>query len=278
MKTLFDTVSAACSKTTTHTYSTSFSLGIRFLARKFHGPVYGIYGFVRFADEIVDSSHDYDKAALLAEFRRDTYAAIDRGISLNPVLNSFQHVVRTYGIERDLIDTFLDSMAMDLENASYDRQQYDRYILGSAEVVGLMCLRVFCEGDDGLYGRLRPYAMKLGAAFQKVNFLRDLRADNDQLGRAYFPGVDFDAFHDDHKAAIQEEIQCDFAEALKGIRMLPSSSRGGVYLAYYYYTALFRKIKALPAHRIRTERIRVSNPHKLGLMVHSMIQFRLNLL
>jgi 15-cis-phytoene synthase len=278
MKELFDKVSAECSKITTTSYSTSFSLGIKFLAKKFHQPVYGIYGFVRFADEIVDSFHDFDKRALLEKFRKETCEAVSSGISLNPILNSFQRVVNKYNIERELIDTFLLSMEMDLTNNAYQKEQYHQYILGSAEVVGLMCLKVFCEGDEALYKSLEQPAMKLGSAFQKVNFLRDMKADNELLGRTYFPEVNFQSFRKENKIEIEKEIQNDFAEALKGIRRLPHSSRAGVYLAYYYYTALFRKIKSLPAERVLAERIRVSNPHKIGLLLNSMIKYRLNLL
>lgn len=278
MKELFDDVSAECSKITTNKYSTSFSLGIKFLAKKFHNPIYGIYGFVRFADEIVDSFQGFDKEDLLDKFRNETYEAIDSGISLNPILNSFQFVARKYNIERDLIDTFLASMEMDLTKNYYERELYNQYILGSAEVVGLMCLKVFCEGDAKLYESLKYPAMKLGSAFQKVNFLRDLKADNEILGRNYFPGINFNSFKDGSKKKIQEEIEQDFAEALEGIRKLPHSSRAGVYLAYYYYTALFKKIKSLPAEKVLTERIRVSNPHKFGLMFNSMIKHQLNIL
>jgi len=278
MKELFDNVSAECSKITTHKYSTSFSLGIRFLAKKFHNPIYGIYGFVRLADEIVDSFHGFDKEDLLDKFRNDTYEAIECGISLNPILNSFQHVVRKYKIEKELIDTFLSSMEMDLTKNYYERELYNQYILGSAEVVGLMCLKVFCEGDEKLYESFKHPAMKLGSAFQKVNFLRDMKADNEQLGRTYFPGINFSSFRNESKIEIEKDIQNDFAEALTGIRRLPHSSRAGVYLAYYYYAALFKKIKSLPAEKVKTERIRVSNPHKLGLMVNSMLKHQLNIL
>jgi len=239
MKKLFDDVSLKCSKTTTLTYSTSFSLGIKFLDKKFHNPIYSIYGFVRFADEIVDSFHEYDKSYLLNKFRNDTYEAIEQKISLNPVLNSFQKVVNDYSIERELVDTFLNSMEMDLQKQFYDQQLYQQYILGSAEVVGLMCLRVFCEGDEKLYEHLKFPAMKLGAAFQKVNFLRDLRADNIELGRTYFPEIDLKQFSLTDKNKIEKEIEEDFTKALLGIRQLPLSSRNGVYLAYFYYKKLF---------------------------------------
>ncbi len=278
MKKLFDDVSAATSRLTTEAYSTSFSLGIKFLSRKFHRPIYSIYGFVRFADEIVDSFHEYDKKQLLQKFRNDTYEAIDDGISLNPIINSFQRVVKEYNIEIELIDTFLDSMEMDLNPSIYDQKNYEKYILGSAEVVGLMCLRVFCEKNDELFESLKYPAMKLGSAFQKINFLRDIKADNYELGRTYFPEVNFETFKDENKIVIQEQIEDELNEGLKGIRKLPKSSRAGVFLAYYYYMALFKKIKALPASKIAEERIRVSNPRKIGLMINSMIKHRLNLI
>jgi len=278
MKELFDKVSAECSKITTTSYSTSFSLGIKFLAKKFHAPIYGIYGFVRFADEIVDSFHHYDKNKLLTKFKEDTWEAIESGISLNPVLNSFQHVTKKYGIEKELIETFLESMEMDLNKKFYDRKLYKQYILGSAEVVGLMCLKVFCEGDNKLYESLKYPAMKLGAAFQKVNFLRDLKADNEELGRTYFPGVDMKNFTREDKVRIEKEIESDFAEALEGIRRLPRSSRNGVYLAYYYYTMLFRKIKQLPHHRILNERIRIPDYQKIILMFQSNLKHQFNLI
>jgi phytoene/squalene synthetase len=271
MKSLFDKVSAQCSKLTTEAYSTSFSLGIRLLDKKFHAPVYAIYGFVRFADEIVDSFHDYDKAALLRHFREETYKAITDRISLNPILNSFQQVYHAFHIEQELVDTFLDSMEMDLHQHFYTRSIYEQYILGSAEVVGLMCLKVFTEGDDALYCRLRTPAMKLGAAFQKVNFLRDVKADSQELGRHYFPQVNMADFTNQDKSAIESEIAQDFQDALPGIMALPLSSRKGVYLAYTYYQVLFKKIRSLPAQRIMTERIRVANTHKIGIMLQTLL-------
>ncbi len=278
MKNIFDNVSAMCSKITTTSYSTSFSLGIKFLAEKFHKPIYGIYGFVRFADEIVDTFHEYDKKLLLERFRQDTCDAIDSKISLNPILNSFQHVVHKYGIERELVETFLDSMQMDVEEIRYDRKLYEQYILGSAEVVGLMCLKVFCEGNSALYDSLKIPAMKLGAAFQKVNFLRDIKADTEGLGRLYFPGVDLLNFTASDKAKIEAEIENDFSEALNGIRKLPRSSRSGVYLAYCYFTVLFNKIKQVPPCRILNERIRVPDHEKVYLMFKSYLRHQTNLL
>ena len=261
----------------TRSYSTSFSLGIYFLNSKLRKPIYAIYGFVRFADEIVDSFDGYDRRDLLKKFRVETYSSIESGISLNPILNSFQSVVHEYKISHDLIETFLKSMEMDLNKVEYSKEKYEQYILGSAEVVGLMCLHVFTEGNMTLYNALRPYAMKLGAAFQKVNFLRDIKEDYQELGRSYFPGIDLVNFSKYDKALIEEEIEADFKTALIGIRMLPSSSRGGVYLAYVYYHSLFKKIKRLPARRIMNERIRINNGHKLGLMVNSMFQHKMNM-
>ncbi|MBN8789534.1 MAG: phytoene/squalene synthase family protein [Terrimonas sp.] len=278
MKELFDHVSARCSKITTREYSTSFSLGIKLLAKRFRQPIYAIYGFVRFADEIVDSFHNYDKTDLLKKFSAETYEAIDSGISLNPILNSFQHAVNTYAINRELINTFLDSMEMDLQQHFYTRTLYEKYIYGSAEAVGLMCLKVFCEGDEHLYNALTPPAMKLGSAFQKINFLRDIKADNEQLGRLYFPGVDLANFSKEDKWQIEHEIEKELAEALQGIKQLPASSGRGVYLAYHYYLALFKKIQNLPPVEIFSKRIRVNNVKKMGLLFNCMIRHQLNLL
>lgn len=278
MKSLFDKVSAGCSRLTTKTYSTSFSLGVSFLSRPLHDPVYAIYGFVRFADEIVDSFHGYQKKELLDSFRKDMEIALRDKISLNPILNSFQFVVHKYGIQQQWIDIFLDSMAMDLQQQEYDYEKYQKYIFGSAEVVGLMCLHVFVEGNEGLFNKLKPYAMKLGAAFQKVNFLRDIRSDNILLGRTYFPDVDLANFSRAEKLKIEKEIEHDFSEALKGIKMLPHGSQNGVYMAYYYYLALFRKIKRLPAEKILNERIRIPNFQKLILMLSSNLRYKLNII
>jgi len=271
MKALFDKVSASCSRITTRAYSTSFSLGIKLLAPKFHGPIYGIYGFVRLADEIVDSFHDYNKEALLKEFREQTAHAISERISLNPILNSFQHVVHQYHIDAELIETFLDSMEMDLHQQHYSRSLYEKYILGSAEVVGLMCLKVFTEGNADLYEQLKGPAMKLGAAFQKVNFLRDVKSDTQDLGRLHFPSVNLNNFTAEDKAIIENEIEADFNEALYGIMRLPLSARKGVYLAYTYYRVLFRKIRNLSPQRIMNERIRVANSHKIGIMLQTIL-------
>ncbi len=278
MKQLFDEVSTGCSKLTTKSYSTSFSLGIRFLDSTLHGPIYSIYGFVRFADEIVDTFHDHDKATLLAEFKAETWKAIERKISLNPILNSFQFVVNKYSIERELIERFFDSMEADLKVNAHSQASYDQYILGSAEVVGLMCLRVFTDNNDELYRQLKQPAMKLGAAFQKVNFLRDINADYQILGRTYFPGVNFDRFSARDKEMIQQDIEADFEQALVGIKILPAPCRRGVYLAYYYYKKLFLMIKRTPAERVMSARIRIPNHRKIGLMFQSVLRHQLNLL
>ncbi|MDO9188096.1 MAG: phytoene/squalene synthase family protein [Bacteroidia bacterium] len=278
MKAIFDNISANCSKHVTKAYSTSFSLGIYFLNKRFHDSIYGVYGFVRLADEIVDSFHDYNKVLLMERLRKDTRQAIEQKISINPILNQFQKVVHTYNIEWDLIDTFIKSMEMDLIQKEHNVDSYKTYILGSAEVVGLMCLRVFVEGDHELYNKLKPYAMSLGSAFQKVNFLRDLKADYTLLGRTYFPGVDFQQFSQIEKLKIQDEIEAEFNHALIGIKMLPSSSRGGVYLAYYYYKKLFLKIKQTPAEKVMHARIRIPNLNKFGLMFNSLVRNKINLL
>jgi 15-cis-phytoene synthase len=278
MKLLFDKVSYATSKLTTRTYSTSFSLGIHCLKKSIHEPIYNIYGFVRFADEIVDSFHDYDKRLLFDEFRQETYKAIDRGISLNPVLNSFQKVVKEYKIEIELIDCFLDSMEMDLTQQFHSEDSYKNYILGSAEVVGLMCLRVFTNGDEDSYQQLKPSAMKLGSAFQKINFLRDIKDDYKTLGRIYFPSVDIARLTAKEKAEIELDIEADFRAALEGIKQLPATSRFGVYVAYVYYYALFTKIKGIPSYRIMLERTRISNYQKVGLLARSYFKHSLRML
>jgi len=278
MKALFDRVSINCSKITTRAYSTSFSLGIFCLDKKLRDPIYSIYGFVRFADEIVDTFHDYDKEKLLEKFRADTNEAIREKISLNPILNSFQHTVNKYGIEDDLIDQFLKSMEMDLLQHFHNEKSFKEYILGSAEVVGLMCLHVFCEGNKELYLHLKPYAMSLGAAFQKVNFLRDLKADFLGLGRSYFPGIDLDKFDEACKKKVEASIEKDFNHALVGIKQLPRSARFGVYVAYVYYLALFRKIKNTPSDAVIKSRIRIRNRQKARLLAYSFVKHQLNLL
>lgn len=276
MKHIFDEVSNECSKLTTIAYSTSFSLGIRVLEKKLHNPIYGIYGFVRFADEIVDTFHDYNKFQLFEDFKQDTYKAIENKISLNPILNSFQEVVNNYNIDIKLIDKFLDSMEMDLQPQVYDTKKYNLYILGSAEVVGLMCLQVFVNGDKKAFEELKPYAMSLGSAFQKINFLRDANADFEDLGRTYFPNIDMHNFSEIDKLKIEDDIEDDFKKALIGIKKLKSGSRGGVYLAYVYYYNLFRKIQDLPSSRVLEERVRVANSNKFFLMCQSIVKNQFN--
>lgn len=274
MKEKFDRVSAKCSKAITQCYSTSFSLGIRFLNKKFHEPIYAIYGFVRLADEIVDSFHDYDKAVLLERFKQDCFEAINSGISLNPVLNAFQATVTKYNIDHSLITTFLQSMEMDLCEKTYTDERYELYILGSAQVVGLMCLQVFTEGNREQYEQLKDAAMQLGSAFQKVNFLRDLNSDFNVLKRVYFPGVDIGSFSEADKIQIEQNIEQEFNAAFNGIRRLPSSSRKGVYLAYTYYVQLFRKIRRFSPGTILCKRVRISNTYKLVLLVKSLFQYK----
>lgn len=269
MKQLFDKLSAVSSKAVTRIYSTSFALGVGCLHKSLRDPIHSIYGFVRLADEIVDSFHGYDKVALLSELREETNKAISRGISLNPVINSFQAVVNEYGIEAKLIDSFLNSMEVDLYCSTHSRDSYSTYIFGSAEAVGLMCLRVFTAKDHVLYEKLKPSAMKLGSAFQKVNFLRDMKDDYHELGRIYFPTVDMTRFSDADKAKIEREIEAEFREALEGIKLLPSAARFGVHVAYVYYYALFTKIKSVPSYQIMMQRIRLSNQHKFGLLALS---------
>lgn len=276
-KALFDQTTLECSKLVTLRYSTSFSLGIKTLDKKFHLPIYAIYGFVRFADEIVDTFHDHDKAILLNEFRAETFKAIEEGLSFNPILHSFQLVVNEYHIDKSLIEAFLYSMEMDLTKTSYDQTAYETYIYGSAEVVGLMCLKVFCGGDEAEYNRLLPPAKKLGAAFQKVNFLRDLKSDFEDRGRIYFPDVDFSVFSQEDKLKIEADIEEDFKAAYEGIKQLPSGARMGVHLAYVYYLKLFQKIRTCPAHRIMNERIRIPDTKKLGLLVETWLKYRMNL-
>ena len=278
MKQLFDDVSQEMSQLTTKRYSTSFSLGISFLDSDLHKPIYSIYGFVRFADEIVDSFHGFDKEALLADFKIQTYKAIAEGISLNPILNSFQWAVNKYAIPMELIDTFLNSMEMDLNKQFYSKEQYELYILGSAEVVGLMCLKVFVEGNDAEYERLKPSAMKLGSAFQKINFLRDLKDDFQTLGRTYFPGINMEEFNATVKKEIEADIEADFRAGYEGILQLPKNARFGVYMAYKYYFKLFKKIKAKSAQNILTERIRIPNYRKMRILLTSYVRHNLNML
>ena len=269
MKALFDKVSLKASVMVTNAYSTSFSLGIRMLNESVREPVYAIYGFVRFADEIVDSFDGYDKAALIADFRKQTDAAIAQKISLNPILNSFQHAVNHYKIDQWLIDAFFDSMEMDLEDQTDDQETFERYILGSAQVVGLMCLRIFCNGDSAQYESLKEGAMSLGSAFQKVNFLRDLKADKDDLGRIYFPGMNIQEWTPQLKKEIEADIAIDFKHALEAINRLPSNSKYGVYTAYRYYFKLFRKLENASFEELFTKRLRVPNTTKFRLLFTS---------
>ncbi len=273
---LFDRLTAGFSKKVTITYSTSFSIGIALLSKSIRQDIYAIYAYVRFADEIVDTFHDFDKKKLLDDFVRQTYCAIDQQISLNPVLHQFQHTVNAYEIDRDLIDSFLYSMRMDLEQKDYNQQSYEQYIVGSAEVVGLMCLHVFVKGDKKLYNELSPYARRLGAAFQKVNFLRDLKADTDGLGRRYFPdwqvGV---AFNEEIKRKILTEIKEDFTVARVGICKLPDCCKSGVYAAYVYYKALLLKIGYTPSNRLINTRIRINNGLKILLLFYAEMRVKL---
>lgn len=278
MKELFDDVSIRCSRLTTKAYSTSFSLGIYCLEKSLQDPIYAIYGFVRFADEIVDTFHGYNKADLLKRFSAETYTAIDERISLNPILNAFQSTVNKFSIDHDLIARFLKSMEMDLYRSTYDDAAFREYVLGSAEVVGLMCLKVFCKGDQSSYKRLQPYAMSLGSAFQKINFLRDLNADYVGMGRVYFPGIEMEKFDDATKRLIEESIFKDFEHAYQGIKQLPRGARLGVYIAYVYYLALFKKIRNTPSHKVLQARIRIPNPHKAQLLAYSYFKHQLNLI
>ncbi len=276
MKSIFDKVSAKCSRTTTFNYSTSFTLGILLMHRDLRAPIFSIYGFVRFADEIVDSFQGYDRATLLEEFKKDTYKGIEQGISLNPIINSFQHIVNRYDIDHALIETFFRSMEMDLYDLSYDDDRYKEYILGSAEVVGLMCLKVFTNGDKDQYNKLSKYAMTLGSAFQKINFLRDLNADYIGLGRTYFPGVDITQFDDETKRKIETEIAEEFEYAYEGIMKLDKKARFGVFLAYRYYSKLLKKVKKTKANKMLQTRIRIPNQHKYSLLVTSYVKHKLN--
>jgi phytoene synthase len=278
MKKLFDELAYKVSKAVTEKYSTSFSLGILALKPGIRSAIYAVYGYVRLADEIVDSFHEYDKELLLQRFRTETWTSIAEGISLNPILQSFQETVNKYAIDHQLIEQFLHSMEMDLKQLDYNSALYKEYILGSAEVVGLMCLHVFTEGSKEEFNKLKPYAMKLGSAFQKVNFLRDLQVDYQVLGRTYFPNVDMKCFNKNTKNQIEEEIEEEFKEALIGIRELPASSKFGVYLAYKYYLSLFKKIKNTPAEKMMTQRIRIPNGQKISLAMSSYLQYKMAIL
>lgn len=278
MKEKFDNYSFEAAKRVTKLYSTSFYHGVLFLDKKIQKDIHAIYGYVRLADEIVDSFHDFNKADLLDEFKRDTYRAIDSKISLNPILQAFQLTVNKYGIDIELVNQFLHSMEMDLNPQDYDQSKYEEYILGSAEVVGLMCLKVFVYGDNEKFEDLKPYAMKLGSAFQKINFLRDLKADVQGLGRIYFPNVEAGGITPEDKQIIEKEIQAEFDEAYKGILMLPKSSRFGVYVSYRYYNKLLAKIKSKTSAELMSSRIRVSNKRKVLLFANSYFRNSMDIL
>lgn len=274
MKKLFDELSYEVSKCTTQKYSTSFSLGILALRPSIRAAVYAVYGYVRLADEIVDSFHGYDKEKLLKRLKAETCDALEDGISLNPILHAFQETVRQYDIDRQLIGRFLHSMEMDLHKIEYNSELYKEYIYGSAEVVGLMCLQIFTEGNKQQYEKLKPFAMKLGSAFQKVNFLRDLKDDYQILGRTYFPSLNMSVFDNTVKARIEKEIEEEFKEALQGIKKLPGSSIFGVYLAYRYYLSLFEKIKKTSSQNMLQQRIRIANSQKLLVAFKSYIRYK----
>ncbi len=276
MMELYEESCLACSKLITNKYSTSFSLGIRAFDAQFYDPIYAIYAFVRYADEIVDTFHANDKANLIARFRHDTFEAIAEGISLNPVLHSFQWAVNRHQIDEAFIAAFFDSMVMDLEQKTFTQQEYERYIYGSAEVVGLMCLRVFCAGNTQQFDALAPAAKRLGSAFQKINFLRDIASDFEERGRVYFPGLDYHAFSEADKRAIEADIAQEFADGLEGIKQLPKTCQKGVYLAYVYYLALFEKIKKTSASTLSQQRIRIPDAQKMQLMAQSLLRLKFN--
>ena len=279
MKKLFDQVSESCSRIVTESYSTSFSLATKMLDSSIRQDIYNIYGFVRFADEIVDSFHNYDKKVLLNLFEKDLKKSIEDKISLNPILNSFQKTIHNYQIDYELVDSFLNSMKLDLDKKKYlTKKEFDQYVYGSADVVGLMCLKVFVKGNKNQYDDLRPYAMSLGSAFQKVNFLRDLKADHDGLNRNYFPNLNIDEFDESSKKIILDEIDKDFRHALKGIFKLPSSARFGVYTAYKYYLKLLNKLRKTHPLKIKSSRIRVPNYQKVNVLARSYVRYRLNIL
>jgi 15-cis-phytoene synthase len=275
---LYTDVCYKCSKLVTNNYSTSFSLGVSLLHKDFIMPIHAIYGFVRFADEIVDTFHNHDKKDLLDRFIKETHDSINTGISLNPILQSFQDTVNKYKIDIQLIDTFLKSMEMDLDKTKYNKEGYEEYILGSAEVVGLMCLKIFVEGDEKKYQELKPDAMKLGSAFQKINFLRDLKADVHTLGRSYFPGFNSDNFNLETKKEIEKDIQKDFDAGLRGIKKLPKKARLGVYLAYIYYVSLFKKIQKTAPEKVLDSRIRITDSKKYFLFLSSYFRHRFNMI
>ncbi|MGY3794084.1 phytoene/squalene synthase family protein [uncultured Aquimarina sp.] len=279
MKALFDSVSYSCSKLVTNSYSTSFSLASKMLSDSIRQDIYNIYGFVRFADEIVDSFHDYDKETLFNDFEKEMYKAIQNKISLNPILNSFQKTVHEYNIEPELYEAFMKSMRLDLHKTDYlTTSEYEEYIYGSADVVGLMCLKVFVKGDQQKYDELKKSAMHLGSAFQKVNFLRDLKADFEELSRTYFPNTDLTRLDEISKSRIIEEIQEDFDKGFEGIMKLPVEAKFGVYTAYIYYKKLLNKLESTPSVEIKNTRIRVPNYQKFGLLAKSYFDYRMNLI
>lgn len=275
MKKLYDKVSLKASKLVTNSYSTSFSLGIKSLHKDFHDPIYAIYGFVRLADEIVDSFEGYDQETLIIDFEKDTFDSIESGISLNPILHSFQSVVNQYSIDHKLIRQFLVSMKMDLDKKTYNKEEYDLYILGSAEVVGLMCLAVFCEGDKKLYESLYERARSLGSAFQKINFLRDIKTDCYDLKRMYFPGLDVESFDNEAKKQIEDEIELEFQNGLEGIKELPKKAQLGTYLAFVYFYSLFKKIRRSNAQKILNERVRIPDAQKYLLFCKSYFKYKI---
>lgn len=278
MMQLFHKTSEDCSRITTENYSTSFASAIKLLHKDLRADIHNIYGFVRLADEIVDTFHTYDKESLLESYCKETYKAIETGISLNPILHSFQLTVNKYKLEFSLIDAFFRSMQSDLKKSRYDEKLYNEYIYGSAEVVGLMCLGIFCQGDKKMYNQLKAYAKSLGAAFQKVNFLRDLKNDNEQLDRMYFPNCNFINFSYADKIQIEKDIQNDFDNAYKGILMLPEKARFGVYVAYKYYLSLFKKIKKLKPSKILENRVRIPDYNKALIVAKAGLRNQLNLL
>ena len=279
MKNIFDEVSYSCSEMVTKTYSTSFSLATKLLSKNIRKDIYNIYGFVRFADEIVDSFHDYNKSELFNDFSIDLEKAIRNKIHLNPILNSFQHTFHKYKIDKELVDAFMKSMRMDLTKKKYNTlEEYKEYIYGSADVVGLMCLKVFVQGNNVLYMKLKNNAMKLGSAFQKVNFLRDLKADKEDLNRTYFPNTKFDKLSESEKNEIISDIEDDFKMGLEGIKELPLDAKFGVFMAYRYYNQLLKKLKKTPATEIINRRIRLPNLKKIELLTRSYVKYQLNLL
>lgn len=279
MKSIFDNVARHCSKHVTKSYSTSFSSATKLLAPRIRQDIYNIYGFVRFADEIVDTFHDYNKELLFDDFERQLYEAIAHKISLNPILNAFQETVHKYNIPEDLYQAFMSSMRKDLYKHTYKTvEEYEQYIYGSADVVGLMCLKVFVKGDNALYHKLKHDAKKLGSAFQKVNFLRDLKADHEDLNRTYFPNVNLEQLDESTKMRIIQEIEDDFTAGLRGITQLPVEAKLGVYTAYVYYLKLLHKLKNTPSLQIKSTRIRVNDYQKVGLLAQSYLSCRLNLI